>query len=74
MKFQYNKNIICYAKFPNINFKNDFMGETGRRSVEKIMDHNQRDKKLDVLIHARDGNHTIFLIIDFQLTSHMGSF
>ena len=54
MKFQYNKNIVFYAKCPNINFKNDLIEETERRSVEKIIDHNKLDKKLVVLKHARD--------------------
>ena len=57
-KFQHKNNIVYDGKCPNINYKNDYVGETDRRSIERIIDHNKRDKKSHPLKHARDENHT----------------
>ena len=42
-KFQH-KSIVYYGKFPNVNCKNDYVGGTYRRSIEKIIDHNKHKK------------------------------
>ena len=57
-KFQHKSNMVYYGKCLNINYKNDYVGETDRRSLEKIIDHNKRDKKSHLLKHAHDENHT----------------
>lgn len=49
---------MYYGECPNINCKNDYVGETGRRSIKRIIDYNKRDKKLFLLKHSRDKNHT----------------
>ena len=42
-KFQH-KSIVYYGKCPKVNCKNDYVGGTYRRSIEKIIDHNKHKK------------------------------
>ena len=57
-KFHHKNNIVYYGKCPNENCKDDYVGETDRRSIERIIDHNKRDKKSHLLKHAQKENHT----------------
>ena len=66
-KIQLQNNMVYYGKCPNINCKNDCVGETGRRSIERIIDHNKRDKKSHLLKHARDENFTHVWKQDFKI-------
>ena len=66
-KFQHKNNIVYYGKCLNINYKNDYVGETDRRSLEKIIDHNKRDKKSHLLKHAHDENRTHVWEQDFKI-------
>ena len=55
-KFQHKNNIVYYDKCLNIKCKNDYVGETNRRSIERIIDHNKREKKSQLLKYAQDEN------------------
>ena len=52
---------------PKYKLQNDYVGETDRRSIERIIDHNRRDRKLHLLKHARDENHTRVWEQDFKI-------
>ena len=43
---------------PKYKLKNDYVGETDRKSIERTTDHNKHDKKSHLLKHAHDENHT----------------
>lgn len=43
------------------------MGETDRRSIERIIDHNKRDKKSHLLKHAQNEKHTHVWEQDFKI-------
>ena len=51
---------------PNINYKNAYLGETDRKSIERIIDHNKRGKKSHLLKHARGENYTYMWEQDFN--------
>ena len=42
--FQHQNNVVCYGKCPNPNCKDDYIGETDRRVIERVIDHSKRDK------------------------------
>ena len=52
---------------PKYKLQNDYVGETDRRSIERIIDHNRLDRKLQLLKHARDENHTHVWEQDFKI-------
>ena len=55
--FQHQNNVANYGKCPNPNCKDDYIGETDRRVIERVIDHNKRDKKSHMLKHSRDKLH-----------------
>ena len=42
--FQHKNNIVYHSKCPSEGCHENYIGETNRRTVEKIQDHNNRDK------------------------------
>ena len=42
--FQHQNNVVYYGKCPNANCKDDYIGETDRKVIERVIDHNKRDK------------------------------
>ena len=66
-KFPHKNNIVYYGKCPDTHCKDDYIGETERRIIERVKDHNKRDKKSHLLLHARDQNHTHVWQNDFQI-------
>ena len=65
--FQHQNNVVYYGKFPNPNCKDDYIGETDRRVIERVIDHNKREKKSHMLKHSRDKLHTHVWEYDFKL-------
>ena len=65
--FQHQNNVVYYGKCPNPNFKEDYLGETDRRVIERVIDHNKRNKKFDMLKNSRDKLHTHVWEDDFKL-------
>ena len=64
--FQHQNNVAYYEKCPNPNCKDDYIGETDRRVIERVID-NKRDKKSHILKHSRDKLHTHVWEYDFKL-------
>ena len=65
--FQRQNNIVNYGKCPNANCKDDYIGETDRRVIERVIYHNKRDKKFHMLKQSRGNLHTHVWENDFKL-------
>ena len=65
--FQHQNNVVYYGKCPNPNCKDDYIGETDRRVIERVIYHNKRDKKFHMLKQSRDNLHTHIWENDFKL-------
>ena len=69
--FQHQNNVVYYGKCPNPNCKDDYIGETDRRVIERVIDHNKRDKKSHMLKHSRVKLHTHGWEHDFKLLGNI---
>ena len=56
--FQHKKNVVYHRKCPSQGCHETYIAETNRRIVERIQDHNNRDKISHLLKHARKKGHT----------------
>ena len=56
--FQHKHNVVYYGKCPNEGCKDDYVGKTKRRIVERIKDHNSKDNSSHLLKHARENSYT----------------
>ena len=65
--FQHQNIVVYYGKCPNPNRKDEYIGETDRRVIERVMDHNKRDKMSHMLKHSRDKLHNHVWEDDFKL-------
>ena len=55
--FQHKNNVVYHSKCPSEGCHENYIGETNRRIVERIQDHNNRDKNSHLLKHAREKGH-----------------
>ena len=67
INFQNQNNVVCYGKCPNPNCKDGYIGETDGGVIERVIDHNKRDKKSYMLNHSRNNLHTHVSGYDFKL-------
>ena len=65
--FQHKNNVVYHSKYPNEGCHENYIGETNRRIVERIQDHNSRDKNSQLLKHAREKGHTHVWENDFKI-------
>ena len=65
--FQHKNNIVYHSKCPSEGCHENYIGETNRRTVEKIQDHNNRDKNSHLLKHACEKSHTHIWENDFKI-------
>ena len=66
-KFKHQHNITYFSKCPEIDCKETYIGETDRRIQERIIDHNNRDKKTYLLKHSQGSQHSHVWINDFKI-------
>ena len=52
--FQHQNNVVQYRKCPNPNCEDDYIGETDRKVIERVIDHNKQDKKSPMFKHSCD--------------------
>ena len=64
VNIEHKHDIVCHGKCPANNSNNDYVGETGRRISERIMDHNGRDVK-----HHMKKEHKCLQNKDFAILS-----
>ena len=53
--------MIYYGKCPEPNCDNDYLGETGRRIIQRAADHFEKDKRSHLLTHALISNQVVDL-------------
>ena len=66
-EFYHQSNLVYYGKWSNQSFTEDYIGEADRRIMERIIDHNKRDKNSHVLKHSREESHTHVWDKDFKV-------
>ena len=59
--------VVYHSKCPSQGCHENYIGETNRRIVERIQDHNNRDKNSHLLKHAREKGHTHVWENDFKI-------
>ena len=62
VNFEHKNDLFYHAKCPANNCKGDYVGKTGRRISERMMDHNGRDVNSHLLKHHMEKNINIFKI------------
>ena len=66
--FQHKNNVVYHSKCPSEGCReNYYIGETNKRIVDRIQDHNNRDKNSHLLIHAREKRLTHVWESDFKI-------
>ena len=65
--FQHKNNVVYHSICPSQGCHENYIGETNRRIVERIQDHNNRDKNSHLLKHAREKGHTHVWENDFKI-------
>ena len=66
-KFEHRNDIVYLCKCPEINCKQTYIGETKRRIIERVIDHNKRDKNSHVLRHTDTEKHKRVFTDDFTI-------
>ena len=66
-KLEHRHNIVYMAKCPEPSCDANYIGEAGRRILERVNDHNGRDNKSHLLKHSMETNHTAVTLNDFKI-------
>ena len=66
-KDQHQHDFVYYSKCPEPTCKEDCLGETGRRIIERSADHCGKDKQSHLLRHALNSNHKTVDVKDFKI-------
>ena len=66
-KNQHESDLIYYGKCPEPNCDNDYLGETGRRIIERAAYHCGKDKQSHELKHALVSNHPVVDLKDLKI-------
>ena len=65
--FDHQHDVVYYADCPNEAFRENCIGESGRRISERIKDHNGRDLKSHILRHSVESGHVNVSYEDFKV-------
>ena len=68
--FQHKNNVIYHSKCPSEGCHENYTGETNRRILERIQDHNIRDKNSHLLKHAHEKGHAHVWENNFKILSN----
>ena len=66
-KDQHKHELVYYSKCPEPTCNEDYLGETGRRIIERSADHCGIDKKSHLLRHALNNNRKTVDLKDFKI-------
>ena len=66
--FKHNHNLIYHTKYSERTCIDDYVGQSARRIIERIKDHNARDHTSHVLKHNIEKSHKNVNTIDFKIT------
>ena len=69
VNFEHKHDLVYHGKCPANNCKDDYVGETGRSILERIMDHNGRDVNSHLLKHHMGKEHHCLQNKDFVVLS-----
>ena len=67
VKKSHKHDVVYYAICPKPGCVEDYLGETGRRLNERLIDHNSRDKKSHLYKHSQESNHPCVALSDFKI-------
>ena len=65
--FEHNHDLIYHMKCPEPTYIDDYVGESARRIIERIKDHNDRDHTSHVLKHSIEKSHKNVNTIEFEI-------
>ena len=57
VKKSHQSEVVYYATCPEPGYVEDYVGETGTRLNERVIDHNGRDKKSCLYKHSQESDH-----------------
>ena len=66
-KDQHKHDLVYYSKCPEPTCNEAYLGETGRRIIERSADHCGKDKQPHLLRHALNSNHKTVDLKDFKI-------
>ena len=66
-KFEHKHDIIYLATCPEDNCSENYIGKSGRRISERIIDHNGKDKKSHIFKHSSEKCHQRFHSNSFRI-------
>ena len=66
-KFSHEHDLLYHVKCPEELCTDDYIGESGRRVIERVKDHNGRDKSSHMLRHSIEKNHAKVTANDFKV-------
>ena len=66
-KFDHEHDLVYHFKCPEESRTDDHIGESGRRVIERVKDHNGRDKSSHMLRHSIEKNHAEVTANDFKV-------
>ena len=67
MIFDHEHDLIYYVKCLEESCTDDYIGESGRRVIERVKYHNGRDKSSHILKHSIEKNHTEVTVNDLRV-------
>lgn len=67
MKFNHEHDLIYHVKCPEGLRTDECIGESGRRVIERVKDHNGREKSSHILKLSLKKNHTKVTVNDFKV-------
>ena len=65
--FQHKNNAVYHSKCARQRCRENYIGKTNRRIVERIQDDNNKDKNSELLKHAREKGRTHVRENDFKI-------
>ena len=65
--FQHQNKVVYHSIYPSQECHENYIGEANRRIVERIQDHNNKDKNSQLLKYAREKGHTHAWENDFKI-------
>ena len=65
--FEHNHDLIYHTKCPEPTCIDDYVGESARRIIERLKDHNGRDHISHVFKHSIEKSHKNVNTIDFKI-------
>ena len=74
-KFEHQQDLVYYVKCTEPSCRDNYVGETGRRIIERIKDHSGRDHASHMVKHNIESSHTDvntanFKIIDMNFSNN----